>query len=598
MKAYLRLLAYIRPHLHRLVMALVCMVLLALTTGIYGYLIGPVMKFLFTGGSADGESVLAIIPFLDLDPSDRNVMLIALPAVILFIALLKGLSYYGQFYLMGDLGQRVIRDLRMKMYDHLLSLSLPFFHRSSAGDLVSRFAADASRVEEVVTYAVAAYLRDTLQIIVLLVICFILDWKLALLSFFVLPVAVYPIVKFGKRIKKWAHQSQDSLGQLSAKVNETVSGIQVVQAFGQEERERARFREENNHFWRIMRRSVRVRAIISPLMEVLGAFGLAAAIWYAGSRVASSDLKPEYFVSFFATLLLLYQPMKSLGRINNIVQAGVGASARLFALLDTPREVEDHADAVELKAFDDRIELSGIHFDYGVGQVLKGIDLTFKAGKTYALVGPSGGGKSTLVALLPRFYDVTGGALRIDGLDARAVRLASLRKLIGVVPQDPFLFNDTLAANIAYGHAGEGQTELIESASRAAHVAEFAENLPKGYETILGERGVKLSGGEKQRVAIARALVKNPPILILDEATSHLDAASERLVQDALNTLMKDRTVIIIAHRLSTVREADSIIFIDDGRVVEEGSHEELMRRDGAYRQFHDIQFNAGEAAR
>jgi subfamily B ATP-binding cassette protein MsbA len=595
MRTYLRLLRFLGPYRGRLAAALGCMVLLAATTGLYGYLLGPVLKFLFTGGASGGEQILAVVPLLDVQAADREAMLLVLPGVILLVAALKGVAYFGQAALMGGLGQRVVHDVRRSLFDHLVTLPLSFFHRAKSGDLMSRFVADAAQVEEAVTWGLSSYLRDSLQILALLGLCFWLDWELALVSSLVFPLAALPLYKFGRRVRAWVGRGQEALGDVGAAVHESIAGMLVVQTFGREDAERDRFARANDRYLRTLLRSIRIKALQSPVVELLGAGGLAATLWWATGRVAAGTLAPEHFVSFFATVLLLYQPVKMLGRVNTIVFGGVAAADRIFALFETIPEIRDAPGAEPLERFSRSVEYRGVCFSYGRGPVLRGVDLTVSAGERVAFVGPSGGGKSTLLSLLPRLYDAQEGSVRLDGRDVREATRASLRAQVAVVGQDPFLFNDTVHANIAYGRPGATRAE-VETAARAAHADGFIGRLPRGYETPVGERGVRLSGGERQRIAIARALLKDAPILILDEATSHLDAESERLVQDALEALMRGRTVLVIAHRLATIQRADRIFFVADGRIVEVGTHRELIERPGAYRRFYELQFGGAAA--
>ena len=595
MRTYARLLRFLRPYRGRLAAALVCMVLLAVATGLYGYLVGPVLKFLFTGGAQGGDSIAALLPFVQLS-GDRDGMLVALPIVILLVSALKGLAMYGQAALMGGLGQLVIHDVRSAMFERLITLSQGYFHRAKSGDLMSRFVSDAAQIEEAVTYGLTSYLRDSLQIVALLGLSFWLDWELAIISFLVFPLAALPLYQFGRRVRRWVGQGQSSLGELGTAVHESVAGIRVAQLFGREDAERGRFARANRHYLATLLRSIAVKAAQSPVVELLGAGGLAATLWWATNRVASGTLAPDHFVSFFATVMLLYQPVKTVGRVNTIVFGGVAAADRIFELLDETPELEDRPDAVVLEAGARTVELCGVTFSYGHGPVLQGTDLRACAGEVLALVGPSGGGKSTLCALVPRLYDVQAGAVKVGGRDVREVTIASLRAAIAVVEQEPFLFNDTIAANIGYGRANASRGD-IERAARAANAHGFIERLPQGYETPIGERGVRLSGGERQRLAIARAVLKDAPILILDEATSHLDAESERLVQAALDELMRGRTVLVIAHRLATVRRASRIAFIQDGAVLESGTHEELYALPSAYRRFCELQLQSGGGA-
>jgi subfamily B ATP-binding cassette protein MsbA len=587
---YLRLLGAVRPYIGRLVLAVLCMIVLALTTGVYAYVVGPMLKFLVSKGAEGGAEILSLVPGLDVGGMGREVMLMALPVFILVVALVKGLSYFGQFYLMGAVGQRVVADLRMRMFNWLTALSPVFFYKTPTGQIVSRFTNDVYAVEQAVTYSVAAYLRDSMQVIVLTVLAFILDWRLALIAFVVMPAAIFPIVYFGKRLKKVSTDSQVSLGTIADRLHEAIRGMRIIQVFGAEKYERERFGRENRSYLRIMLKSFAVRALQSPVMEFLGAAGLAATIWYAGSRMQAGTLDPAHFVSFFAAVMMLYNPIKSLGRIGGTTAAGVAAAERVFELLDEKLTVEDRPGAGDLPPFSEVLAFEDVSFDYGSGQVLKGVSFLARRGEVVAIVGPSGAGKSTLVNLIPRFYDVDAGKITLDGKDARDHTLASLRSQIGMVTQEIVLFNDTVADNIAYGLPDAGEKDL-EQVAEKAHALGFIKELPQGFLTRIGEGGIRLSGGQRQRIAIARALMKDAPILILDEATSSLDTESEREVQAALETLMRDRTTIVIAHRLSTVYRADRILVLDEGRVVEEGKHEELLAKNGVYRRLYDLQF-------
>lgn len=587
MRTYARLLRYLRPYRARFFAALGCMVVLAGATALYGYLVGPLLKFLFTGGTEGAEAIAPLLPGVA-----RESLLSALPFVILGVAGLKGLASYGQAALMGGLGQRVIHDVRAAMFDRLVLLSQSFFHRSKSGDLMSRFVSDAAQIEEAVTYGLSSYLRDSLQIVALLGLSFWLDWQLALISFGVFPIAAIPLYQFGRRVRRWVGRGQHALGELGSSVHESVAGIRVAQLFGREDDERSRFGHANRRYLSTLMRSIHIKAAQSPFVELLGAGALAATIFWATRRIAEGSLAPEHFVSFFATVMLLYQPVKMLGRVNTIVFGGLAAADRVFALLDEQPAIADREGALALPANARTVTFEAVDFDYGNGPVLRGLQLEVGAGEVVALVGPSGGGKTTLCALVPRLYDVNGGHVRIGPHDVRDVTLHSLRARVAVVEQEPFLFNDTLYANIAYGRDGATRSE-VEAAAKAAHAHEFISRLPAGYETLVGERGVRLSGGERQRLAIARAVLKDAPILILDEATSHLDVESEGLVRVALSELSQGRTVLVIAHRLATVRRADRIAFVEGGRVTEVGAHDDLMAKDSAYRRYCELQLAA-----
>jgi len=607
LSAYFRLLRFAAPYRARFVGALACMVVLALSTAAYVNLLGPVLEFLFTGRT---QAVAGLTRFLpdSLDPGgwfssvDRERVLTVLPFVITALALVKGVAYFGQFYLMGMVSQRVIADLRTTLFDHLLGLSPSFFAKRHSGDLMSRFSADVQSVETAVSYAVSSYIRDGMTIVVMLVNCFVLDWRLSLMAFVAVPVTLLPIVRFAKRLKRVTQQSQSALGRISELVQEALSGMRVVQAFGMETWESERFREENRRWLRIMRKSFVVRALSSPLMEVMAAAGLSIAIWWVGGRIIRGELEAAKFFSFVAAVLLLYTPVKQLGKVGQIALQGSAAAERIFEILDARTGVPDTG-RLSLPPFARDIRFEDVTFSYGDRPVLEGVSLTVRKGEVVALVGSSGGGKTTLANLLPRFWDVSGGHVRIDGLDVCDATLASLRAQMAVVTQETVLFNDTVRANIAYGRPDVAPPE-VERAARMAHAHEFITALPQGYHTIVGEKGVLLSGGQRQRIAIARAFLKDAPILILDEATSSLDAESEREVQRALEGLMGfgapggPRTTLVIAHRLSTIRHADRIVVLAGGRVVDVGRHEELIQRKGEYARLYQIFEGGGDPAR
>jgi ATP-binding cassette, subfamily B, bacterial MsbA len=614
MRAYLRLLRFVAPYRARFAGALACMVVLALSTAAYVNLLGPVLEFLFTGRAQAVASLGKFIPgAFDLGAwlavVARERVLALLPFVIVGVACVKGVAYFGQFYLMGMVSQRVISDLRTSMFEHLLGLSPSFFAKRHSGDLMSRFSADVQSVETAVSYAVSSYFRDGLTIIVMLVNCFVLDWRLSLMAFVAVPVTLLPILRFAKRLKRVTQQSQSALGRISELVQEALSGMRVVQAFGMERWESERFREENRRWIRIMRKSFVVRALSSPLMEVMAAVGLSLAIAWVGGRILRGELEAGKFFSFVAAILLLYSPVKQLGKVGQIALQGGAAAERLFEILDARTGVPDTGRRV-LAPFAREVRFEDVWFAYGERPVLQGVSLRVGKGEVVALVGSSGGGKTTLANLLPRFWDVTGGRITVDGVDVREVTLASLRAQMSVVTQETVLFNDTVRANIAYGRPDLSPAD-VERAARMAHAHDFIAALPQGYDTAVGEKGVLLSGGQRQRLAIARAFLKDAPILILDEATSALDAESEHEVQRALEELMGlgaadgprglgaaggPRTTLVIAHRLSTVRGADRIVVLSGGKVVEAGRHEDLVALGGEYARLHRI-FAGGGAS-
>jgi subfamily B ATP-binding cassette protein MsbA len=545
---------------------------------------------LFVSAATSGSAFL-VKPVLDDVFFKKDLtMLKLIPLAIVAIFMLKGLFDYGQAYLMSYVGQRIIADLREKIYNHLQSLSLSFFTRNPTGTLMSRITNDVSMVQGAVTDAVTGLLKDFFTIIGLVAVVFYRDWRLAIVALVVFPVAVYPIVKFGRKLRSYSIRSQTAMGDISTILLETISGNRIVKAFNMEDYERKRFARENRRLFGISLKSARVRAISHPLMEFLGGLGIAFIVFYGGYNVIKGIATPGTFFSFLAALLMLYEPVKRLSGVNNAVQQGLAAASRIFEVLDTVPEIRNKPMAKLLSFVSKGIDYENVSFKYEEDWVLKNINLHIKTGEVVAFVGSSGGGKTTLVNLLPRFYDVSSGKVLIDGWDIRDVTVESLRGMVGIVTQQTILFNDTVRNNIAYGKIDEPFEEIVKAA-KAAYAHGFIQNLPNGYDTVIGEQGVKLSGGERQRISIARALLKNAPILILDEATSSLDSESEIEVQKALEFLMQSRTTLVIAHRLSTIRKADRIVVISDGVVVEEGTHEELLEREGEYKKLYLLQF-------
>jgi len=570
MNLYLRLLQFVKPYWLRLAGAMGCMMCVSAASAASAFLVKPVLDDVFFKKDL---TMLKLIP---------------LAIVALFI--LKGVFDYGQAYLMSFVGQRIITDLREKVYHHLHSLALPFFTKNPTGVLMSRIMNDVNLVQGAVTDAVTGLLKDIFTIIGLVFVIFYRDWRLALIALVVFPVAVYPIVKFGRKLRSYSTRTQMTLADLSTMLLEKISGNRIVKAFNMEEYERRRFSKMNEKLFRIMLKSLRVRAVSHPLMETLGGLGIAAIVFYGGYNVIQGTATPGTFFSFLTALMMLYEPVKRLSNVNNSIQQGLAGASRIFEILDTVPEIRNKPGALDLVRIREGIEFQNVSFKYEEDWVLKNINLKIRAGEVVAFVGSSGGGKTTLANLVPRFYDVNSGRILIDGVDIRDLTVESLRGKIAIVTQQTILFNDTVEQNIAYGNIGEPHEKIV-AAAEAAYAHNFIRNLSEGYRTLIGEQGVKLSGGERQRVSIARALLKNAPILILDEATSSLDSESEVEVQKALEFLMQGRTTLVIAHRLSTIRKADRIIVISNGEIVEEGTHEELLERDGEYRKLFLLQF-------
>ena len=566
------------------------MITLALSNGAFAYLVGPVLKFLFANNT---DNTIRLIP-LDIFTFDRAQMLVVVPMVIILVALVKGLSFFGQAYFMGYIGQRIVADIRQFLYKHILNLPISYFTKNSTGALMSRVTNDVGMLQNTAADSVATLLRESLTIIALATVVIGKDWKLAAATFIAFPLAIYPMVRFSKKMRKVSTQGQASMGAMTTLLHEAIAGIKIVKAFCMEKYEELMFGKENERFSRFRMKSIKVRAIASPLMEMFGAIGFAITIWYAAYRIQNNTLKPEDFISFFAAVLMLYQPIKALNGVNMNIQQGLAAAARVFELLDVPQETKDKGNAKRIDSIQHSIEFHDVSFGYGDKWVLKGINLKLRKGEIIAIVGTSGVGKTTFVNLLPRFYDVTEGAILFDGADIRDVTKDSLRAQIAIVSQQVVLFNDTVKKNIAYGDVERNEADIINAAN-AANADVFIRRLPLGYDTIIGEGGVRLSGGERQRLSIARAILKNAPILILDEATSSLDTESEMEVQKGLNNLVHGRTTFVVAHRLSTVRNADRIIVLADSGIKEMGRHEELLRLGGEYSRIYKMQFQGSE---
>ncbi len=571
-KIYKRMLSYVRPYAGKLVLAAVFMVFVSSFQGAIAFLVKPALDDVF----------------IKKDPS----RLTLIPLLVLAAYLLKGFFEFGQQYLMSDAGQRVIRDIRQDLYRHMQTLSLSFFSRNPTGTLISRVLNDVGLMQSAITDAASGLVKDSFTAMFLIAVVFYRDWKLALVAFVAFPLAVWPIIRFGRKLRRTSTMTQEIAGNLTVHLHETIGGAKLVKSFGAESFEVDRFTSKNDEFFRLAMKVVKFRAMTAPLSEVFAGIGIAAVVFYGGYSVVNGHSTPGNFFSFMTALLMLYRPAKQLSSINNTIQQGIAAAERVFSVIDTPPEIRDREGAKELEGVRKGITFDGVGFRYKENGpwVLKDIDLEVPVGTMIALVGSSGAGKTTLVDLIPRFYDPQEGAVRIDGTDIRDCTLSSLRSKIGIVGQHTILFNDTVRNNIAYGQ-WDAPMSKIEEASRSAGAHGFISKMGEGYDTVIGEQGMKLSGGERQRVAIARALLRDAPVLVLDEATSALDTVSERMIQEALDTLMRGRTTFVIAHRLSTVRNANVILVIEGGRIAERGTHEELMARESLYRNVYLKQF-------
>jgi subfamily B ATP-binding cassette protein MsbA len=565
-----RLLKLAKPHALKFAAAMVCMLIVGVTTSALAFLVKPALDEIFLKRNAD--------------------MLLWIPFGVIIIYFTKGACNYGQTVLMNFIGQRIVADLRMDLYRKIQIQSLSFFTKNPTGALMSRITNDVGFIQGAVSEAVTALLKDSSTLICLVFVIFYRDWRLAIIAMFVFPLAIYPIAKFGQRMRQIATRTQVTLGSLTTLLQETISGTRIVKAFSMEEYENRRFSVENERLFHLILKAVSINALSSPLMEFLGGLGISAIIFYGGYQVIHGQSTPGTFFSFLTALIMLYEPVKRLTNVNNTIQQGIAGARRVFEIIDLAPEIRNRPDAVSLPGISQEIEIRNVTFRYEEKPVLRDIRLRIRAGEVVAFVGMSGGGKTTLVNLIPRFYDVTQGAITIDGRDIRDVTIESLRGQIAIVTQQTILFNDTVRNNIAYGDIVKTEEQIV-AAAKAANAHDFIMNLPAGYDTLIGELGAKLSGGERQRISIARALLKDAPILILDEATSSLDSEAEIEVQDALENLMKGRTTLVIAHRLSTIRNADRIIVLVNGEIIEEGTHDHLLSCEGEYCRLYNMQF-------
>jgi ATP-binding cassette, subfamily B, bacterial MsbA len=568
---------FMRPHVRRILFAFLLMGLAAGSTAGRAWLMEPVLDRIFV--AREGSLLLLIA------------------GAALVLALVKGLADYGDAVLMTRVGQRVIADVQLALFARLMRADLAYFHAHSSGTLISRFTSDAALLRGAAANVLGAIGKDAVTVVFLVGVMFYQDWLLALISFFVFPLAIRPIVAIGRRIRRVTASTQAEIGQFTTLLSQTFQGARHVKAYGMEEYEERRAAGLIERLFSLIDRGTRTRSRASPMMETLGGTAIAVVILYGGHQVISGARTPGTLFSFITALLLAYQPLKSMANLNASLQEGLAAAQRIFEVLDVEPAIRDLPGARPLRISGGEIRFRDVRFGYVPGTpVIDGLSLTIPAGHTVALVGPSGAGKSTILNLIPRFYDTERGSITIDGQNVRQVTIASLREAIALVAQEISLFDDTVSANIAYGRFGASSAE-IEEAARAAAADDFIHELPQSYDTMVGEHGVRLSGGQRQRIAIARAMLKNAPILLLDEATSALDSESERQVQRALNALIRGRTTLVIAHRLSTVQGADLICVLDRGQIVETGRHPELLARGGLYARLYAMQFAEQHAA-
>lgn len=562
----------LEPYRSKLIISMVAMMGVALCTGAQTYMVKDLLDKIFI--------------------EQNRFYLYSLTIVVVFIFGIKGIFYYTYHFLLEKVGLSVIKDYRARIFEHIHIQPLSFFHNYPTGTLISRVVSDVTLMQQAVSSALVGILRDFFSVVVLMGVVFFLNWKLALFCFLILPVAAFPIIKFSKIFRRLSTKAQEETAQVSNMLYETITGNRIVKAFNMEDHENKRYNNQLQLLFDVTVQDAKFRCLQHPLMEFIGGVAIAIFIWFGGKLVIGGVMTIGEFFALMTSLVVAYDPVKRIGKVNSTVQQGLAAATRIFAILDIVPAISDKPDAIELPPFKSSIEFKGVYFHYEDDtEALSDINLHVPAGQTLAIVGHSGGGKTTLTNLVPRFLDVSKGCITIDGCDIRQVTMRSLRDRIAMVTQQTILFNDTVRNNIAYGSLERSESDLIKAAE-AAHALDFIKELPKGFETIIGESGARLSGGERQRISIARALLKNAPILILDEATSALDTESEREVQSALENLMKNRTTFVIAHRLSTIKNADRIIVVNNGRIVEDGTHDELLAHHGEYEQLYNMQYH------
>lgn len=565
-----RTLGYFLPYWWLMLVSAIFSLLVGAMDGAFAWLVEPVLRRIFAG-------------------HDTGIFLLVPLGVILLFAV-RGVSRYLYDTTIKLAGQKAIQDIRNDFYQLAIRQDMAFFNRQAAGDLMSRLTNDITTMQEGMSQVVTGLFRDLISVVVLLGVIFYRNWQLAAICFVVFPLTIYPAQIIGRRIKNAARQSLQVMGGLGTVIQESFSGVKVIKAFGLEEQVIGRFKRENLRYLQQYRKYIKYGSLATPVTEMIISLGVAAVIYVGGSQVMSGRMSPAELFSFITAMIMLFTPVKKLQSSYNVVQRSAGGAERVFQTMDVQRKIVDSDATAELVRVSGRVEFRNVSFSYGDEPVLHGVDLQVEPGQMVALVGPSGGGKSTLVALLMRFYDVSEGAILLDGHDLRSVSLTSLNRQFALVDQETTLFNDTIANNIRYGKPEASDQEVIAAAT-AAFAHDFILQLPDGYQTNIGDRGLRLSGGQRQRLCIARAILRDAPVLILDEATSALDTESEKVVQQALDNLMQGRTSFVIAHRLSTVQHADLIVVLEGGQIKENGSHADLLENSGLYSRLHALQF-------
>ena len=573
MDRYKQLLAFIKPYKMRLVFGIVCMIVAAL-----GYLVVPWL----IRNVVDGV----------LQNKDLGLLTLIVIA-ILIIFLIRGFATYGQNYMMAYVGQRVVIDIRETLFKHLQRLDQAYFDTRKTGVIMSNITSDVGALQQAIVDNLISFMTEGVTLVGSLVFMFYLDWKLSLLTLIIVPVVLGLTNVFGKRLRSAGHEVQGRTADITAFLQEVISGVRVIRSFARESFEFKRFEKENQNNFDAAMKATKLTAIMGPMVEFSAAIAVVVILWYGGYSVVQGYITAGSLIAFLIYAINLANPVKRLTQVYGNIQKALAAGDRVIDILETEPHVKELPTAKTMDHVKGEVHFDNVQFSYDAENLaLKGVTLHVKPGETVAIVGPSGAGKSTIANLLPRFYDVTGGSIRIDGMDIREATFTSLRENIGLVPQDTMLFNASVRDNILYGRLDATDEEVL-AAAKAANAIEFIEKLPQGFDTMVGERGNALSGGQRQRIAIARAILKNPSILILDEATSALDTESEKIVQEALERLMKGRTALVIAHRLSTIQHADHIVVLQQGSVVEEGTHDELLALQGLYSHLYTVQFSA-----